>query len=124
MGGDELNVPAAPLDPGTTVNVTAAPCTPLPAASVTLTSSAVAKAWPTGVLWPPPAILVTLAGTSPLWVTVTACPNTVIFAVRLVTDVLAWNEKPIAPPPVPVIVSQDWLLVAVRGVVVGRERVK
>ena len=26
MGGDELNVPLAPLDPGTTVNVTLAPC--------------------------------------------------------------------------------------------------
>src|ERR1035438_5073056 len=53
-----------------------------------------------------------LAGASPFWVTVTACPSTVICAVRLFTDVLAWNEKPIAPPPVPVMVSQDRLLAA------------
>ena len=39
MGGVVLNVPPAPFDPGTTVNVTLAPRTPLPAASVTRTSS-------------------------------------------------------------------------------------
>ena len=32
---------------------------------------------------------------------------------------LAVNEKPIAPPLVPVIVSQDWLLVAVTAVLAG-----
>src|ERR1700737_720544 len=66
MGGVDANVPLAPFDPGTTVNVTLAPCTPFPAASVTCTFSGVAKGWPAGALWPKPAILVITAGMSAL----------------------------------------------------------
>ena len=78
--------------------------------------SSVEKAWPTGVLWPSPADLVRLAGTSALWVTVTFWPNTVICATRLAyRSIRRGTKSRLTPPAMPVIVSQAWSLVAVSG---------
>src|SRR5580700_7438777 len=119
IGGEEANVPLAPFDPGKTVNVTLAPLMSWPAASVTRTSSRLENAWRAIAVWPFPLVSAMAAGVSPLCVMAADCPNTSICAVRLLADVLARNEKLIAPPLVAPIVSQGWLLVAVRGALAG-----
>jgi hypothetical protein len=107
MAGVVLNVPLAPLLPEVTLNVTGQPDKGFPPASVRHTWRAVAKGWPTGVLWPFPAHAVKVAPTSPLCVTVTWMPRTVMCAERLVLAVLMGNEKPMTPPAMPVTVNQD-----------------
>jgi hypothetical protein len=114
IGGVALNVPPAPVVPEVTLKLTATPARGIKFASVTVTCSGAGNSVPHGVLWLLPDV-VRFTGTSPLCVTVTCWPITVIWATRLANKVFAWKAKAITPLAVLVIVSQAWSLVADRG---------
>ena len=104
IGGEDANIPLAPLAPGAAVNVTATPAggyRSRPLRSLEAGGESLAS----GVFCPSPAVLVRLAGTSAFCVTVTVCPNTVTCATRLLIEVFATNEKLMVPALLPVIVS-------------------